>query len=78
MMVVAIILEIPGIIKNGQYIKLGSKIILNIFCVQAFVTNSEYYFTLNAVAWYLSVCLLIYLCFPWILYIFEKHMSKTK
>ena len=78
MMIVAILLEIHNIVNNGQIIKLGIKSILNIFCVQAFVSNSGYYFSLNAVAWYLSVCLFIYFMFPWILRFFEKQMSKKK
>ena len=43
------------------------KFVLNILLVQAWVPRGEMYFSLNGVAWYLSVCTFLYFMFPVIL-----------
>lgn len=41
--------------------------VLNVLLLQTWVPSESVYFSLNGVAWYLSVCLFIYACFPPIL-----------
>lgn len=47
---------------------------LNALLLQAWVPNEAFYFTFNKVSWYLSVCLFIYLVFP---YIFSKLQKRS-
>ncbi len=57
--------------------KLGlalGKVILNVFLVQSWVPTDRSYFSLNGVAWYLSVCVFIYFMFPIVL----KRVKKIK
>ena len=42
------------------------KAILNGLLFQAWIPESEWYFTFNKVSWYLSVCLFVYFAFPFI------------
>ena len=84
MMLSAIPFEIKTIVTDSgegllhSWIALLSKVLLNITVTQSFVPYSDIYYSLNAVSWYLSVCLLTYFCFPWILRYFEGHMSLRK
>lgn len=56
--------------------KLLLDILLHATLLQIWIPNSVYYATLNAVSWYLSVCVLIYVCFPRILRIFKKQNNR--
>ena len=49
--------------KGGQVI---SKAVLNGLLLQAWIPDSEWYFTFNKVSWYLSVSLFLYFAFPYI------------
>lgn len=48
------------------------QIVLNVTLLQAWVPVTEFYFSLNGVAWYLSTCMFIYAVFPFILCHFKK------
>lgn len=62
-----------GIITNEQFFK---NIFANIFLLQSWSINSGIYFSLNAVSWYLSTCVLLYFCFPFIHKIIGKYTTK--
>lgn len=83
MMFVALPFEIRAIITNRggvlhSCVVLLSKVFFNITVTQSFVPHSSVYYSLNAVSWYLSVCLLTYFCFPWILRYFKEKMNGRK
>jgi len=44
--------------------------------LQAWNINEEIYFSMNGVSWYLSVCVFLYFCFPWILKVIEKYRNR--
>lgn len=67
MMISAIPIIIWDIMQNDSartYVVSIIKVFLNIFLVQTWVAKSSAYFSMNGVAWYLSVCLFIYMMFP--------------
>ena len=83
MMIAALPFEIRAILTNHggvlhSCIVLLLKVFLNITVTQSFVPYSSIYYSLNSVSWYLSVCLLTYFCFPWILRYFKKKMNFRK
>ncbi|MCR5562646.1 MAG: acyltransferase [Desulfovibrio sp.] len=51
----------------------AAKIVADIFLLQTLVPKSDFYFSLNGVSWYLSVCLLVYFAFPYILKRMERY-----
>lgn len=53
-----------------------SKLISNLFLVQAFIPNNEYYFSFNGVSWNVSVLLFCYLIFPKIVPYFSRINIK--
>lgn len=84
MMLSALPFEVKAIVNNAvggvlySCIILSAKMFFNITMTQSFVPHSGIHYSLNAVSWYLSVCLLTYFCFPWILRYFRKGMSVRK
>ena len=80
MMLVALMLTMHSakIINVKWLLKLLLQIGANITLLQSFFPHSVVYYSLNAVAWYLSVCLFIYFCFPWILSFCKKHTGLDK
>ena len=56
--------------------KLLSQVLSNVFLVQPWVPNSSFCFSLNGVAWYLGLCLFLYLIFPFILKVLKKIDTK--
>lgn len=52
-----LVLNFSNISSNLFYVL--KCIVLNIFCIQSFVPIKSYYFSLNSVAWYLSILLLL-------------------
>ena len=54
-----------------------SKILCNVFLVQSWMPRSSYYYSLNAVAWYLSVSAFLYFAFPWILKQVKKQQTSV-
>ncbi len=54
-----------------------AQIFLNITLLQSWVPVTDFYFSFNGVAWYLSTCLFIYAVFPFILRKFKKTKMKN-
>lgn len=50
----------------------GTKIILNVLLLQSWIPSMRIYFSLNSVAWFLSVCLFLYMAFPVLLLVLRK------
>lgn len=48
----------------------------NIFLLQSFIPNSEFYFSFNGVSWYLSCLFICYLCFNWFKLALNKINNK--
>lgn len=69
MMVACILIALYAvfIIHTMTLKKLVIDIFLHTFLLQIWIPNSEYYMTLNGVSWYLCVCVLLYLTFPFVL-----------
>lgn len=53
------------------WINEGSKVLLNVCLLQAWIPKNNIYFSLNGVSWYLSVCCFLYFLFPWFLKLLE-------
>lgn len=71
----ALILIIIGLIRNFSVKRIAEIVIqtlLNISLLQSWIPFESYYFSLNSVAWYLSVCLFLYISFPKILIKIKK------
>ena len=47
--------------------ELFAKLILNVFLLQSWIPNNQWYCSLNSVAWFLSTCGFLYFIFPYIL-----------
>lgn len=54
------------------------QVILNVCLVQSWIPKSAAYFSLNGVAWYLSVCVFLYLVFPWILKLMKRYCNQLR
>lgn len=52
---------------EANYVRYIFEIVMNVFLLQAWMPNRTIYYSLNGVAWYLSVCTFIYAMFPCIL-----------
>lgn len=67
-MICAIVLNLAVIIHAGITLKrlvvLAGEIVLNVFLMQTWVPYSSINFSLNGVAWYLSVTMFLYFMFP--------------
>jgi len=64
-------------LKDFLSIKKFIIFIEDVILVQSWAPKSSVYFSFNAVSWYLSVCLFLYFCFPWIIKIIEKYKTKN-
>ena len=53
------------------------KVLANVFLVQAWIPDSDYYFSFNGVAWYLTVALFLYFMFPFVLRVIRKYKNKN-
>lgn len=51
-------------------------IIIQTLLIQSWIPISKYYYALNGVAWYLSVCVFIYACFPHVLQFAKNKIRK--
>lgn len=79
MMILVVIYE--GVIAEYQtemIPQLSGKIILNALLLQAWIPISEYYFSLNAVSWYLSAAVFCYFAFPRLLSVLKKECSVKR
>lgn len=57
--------------------KLIVDVVLHTFLLQIWIPDSTYYMTLNGVSWYLCVCVLLYLVFPFALKILSECDKKN-
>ena len=57
----------------GEILKSILKTVSNALLIQAWVPNTEFYFSLNGVSWYLSVTLFLYIMFPFILKVIKRY-----
>ena len=71
MMLLAVIYEI--IFQQVSYQSLIKKILVNVSLVQSWIPFSDYYFSLNGVAWYLSTSFVLYIAYPFI-----RELLKVK
>ena len=77
--IVTMLLAMPWLVKTYMNCQGNEKIIpvvktvLNIFLLQSWVPSEEVNFSLNGVAWYLSVSLFLYAMFPFILFQMKKY-----
>lgn len=62
-----------GVVKDK-----GIEILLNVFLLQSWVPSRKVYFSMNGVAWYLSVCLFLYILFPYILRYIKKYTKNEQ
>lgn len=62
--------ELSMVFQNPSVFK---KVILNILLIQSWFPQASVYWSLNGVAWYLSVCLFIYTLFPLIITLIKKY-----
>lgn len=53
-------------------------LLLNLLLLQDWIPNSAIFYSWNAVAWYLSLCLFLYAAFPFILQGIQKITSSTQ
>lgn len=57
-------------------IRLAIQTVLHILLLQTWVPKSAYYSSMNGVAWFLSVMLFLYFCFPLLIKIIRKFGSR--
>ena len=72
------ILLMNNIHKNHALLRMLSKILLNVFLVQAWIPVEEFRYSLNNLSWYLCVCCLAYFFFPYILIRINKIKKPSK
>ncbi len=66
-------LEYKGYLGIGKIVNPTLKMFFNATLMQSWVPNRGFYFSLNAVSWYLSVSLFLYIMFPFILRLMKKY-----
>ena len=81
--IATMLLAMPWLVKaymdyqdNDKILTPIIKTVLNIFLLQSWIPSIGVYFSLNGVAWYLSVSLFLYIMFPYILHQMEKYKGK--
>lgn len=59
---------------------IGSRkaLLVNFLLLQSWIPEKSYYFSHNAIAWYLSTALFAYLCFPMIIMMLHKIQLKQR
>lgn len=81
MMIIAIPLMIYDYVSASEshiIIRSFISLLTNIFLIQSWFPKEKIYYSLNGVAWYLSVCAFIYFIFPYILNYIEQKYTKKK
>lgn len=71
-----LVYEYRGYIGIGKILNPTLKIAANVTLMQSWVPTSGVYFSLNAVSWYLSTALFLYIMFPVILHIMGKYTNR--
>ncbi len=80
MMLSALVFVVKELLTNfsiKSFVFVCGKVLLNVTLLQTWIPSSSVYFSLNGVAWYLSVCLFIYAVFPIIIRYVRKMDIKT-
>jgi len=62
----------------GELILNKRLLLTNILLLQSWIPEKLYYFSYNAIAWYLSTALFAYLCFPMIITMLHKIQLKQR
>lgn len=62
----------------GQLMINKRMLLANLFLLQSWIPERSYYFSYNAIAWYLSTALFAYLCFPMIIIFLNKLTGKQR
>jgi len=83
--IVTMLLAVPFLIYEyrshaglGKIITPAVKLVLNVALVQSWIPKSGFYFSLNAVSWYLSTSLFLYMTFPFILFGMKRYKKGIK
>lgn len=80
MMIPMLGLALIGTVKSGspliELVNMLPKIASNVLLIQAWIPVRDYYFGFNGVAWYLSVTLFLYFCFPLIMKTLKRIKNK--
>lgn len=80
MMIMALLPILKEIFSNFQFDMLAlssAQVFANIFLIQAWIPSNLFWYSLNGVAWYLSVLVFVYMMFPVILS-FLKRLNFRK
>lgn len=72
-LLVAVLLQI----NDGSFV-LSRKLIANFMLMQSWIPKMDYYFSFNAVAWYLSTLMLFIILFPAIILLIEKMTQRQR
>ena len=64
-------------VNDGSFV-LSRKLIANFMLLQSWVPKMDYYFSFNAVAWYLSTLMLFIVLFPAIILLIEKMTQRQR
>ena len=76
-MLLACIRPAMVIIRTGNsWASLINRVVLNVLLLQTWVPVVEVNISLNGVAWYFSVCLFLYFCFPAVMWLL-KRLHRT-
>ena len=78
-MVIVLVKPVLSIVVNHSFSGLFENIkyfVCNVLLVQAWIPNYSYYYSLNAVSWYLCICVFFYFLFPFIIRLLRKINSK--
>ena len=67
-----------GTLAKSDWAFLGQNVLVHLFLIQGWFFSKDVCYGLNGVSWYLSVCLFCYICFPYIIKVFEETSSKQK
>ncbi len=80
MMVAALPFVVRGLTQAFSLhglVKAGAQVVLNALLLQSWIPKSASYFSLNGVTWYLSICLFLYLMFPFLLKVIQRYQGRT-
>lgn len=69
------VLEPPTLYSMKDY---ACKIVANLLLVQSWIPDSDFYFSLNGVSWYLSTSLFLYFCSPFLHGVVNKLETVRK
>ncbi len=80
MLVAALPFVVRGLIQAFSLhglVKAGAQVVLNALLLQSWIPKSASYFSLNGVTWYLSICVFLYLMFPYLLKVIQRYRGRV-